>query len=304
MKIVLVGIYYPVAILRYFEAALRRNKDVELFTAGPYTGNWIPWNNGMWLKNIPQAVDKPDLELPREVPIPFAFVEAKLPWVPDLWLQVDAGYHLQGKPKHGTVFTIGTDPHCLNYDEVRVQSDLFFCMQHCYKKESDIWLPYAYDPIWHDSQPLRWDNVTINHDFDSMLVGMTYDNRKLLHSKLIASGVKDHLENGPAYLDARELYWRAKIGWNWSSLQDLTARVFEVMAMGLCPIANHVPDMDRMGWAEGREYLSFTSVPSAIEKFKWALQGDNWRDVSDRAYKAVLPHTYDARIKQVLGELK
>ena len=41
MNVVLTGIYYPLAILRYFEAALRR-ADVNLFTAGPYTATRIP----------------------------------------------------------------------------------------------------------------------------------------------------------------------------------------------------------------------------------------------------------------------
>ena len=77
MKIVLSGMYYPVAIVRYFEAALRRRPDVELFTMGPFTGTFIPWNGGMNLK--PEYAKAPDLELPMDLKIGIKWAAAQLP---------------------------------------------------------------------------------------------------------------------------------------------------------------------------------------------------------------------------------
>jgi hypothetical protein len=48
--VVLSFLFYPMAIGRYFEAALKRHDDINLITVGPYYGNMIPWNNWMALR--------------------------------------------------------------------------------------------------------------------------------------------------------------------------------------------------------------------------------------------------------------
>lgn len=116
MNIVLSGIYYPVAILRYFEAAIKRNKDLNVFTVGPYTETWIPWNGGMTV-NVPVEVTSPDLPLnPKQQEFNIKDIENKLPFEPDLWLQIDAGFSFKGKPSKGKNFVVGTDPHCVPGD--------------------------------------------------------------------------------------------------------------------------------------------------------------------------------------------
>lgn len=106
MRVVLSSLWYPMSISRYIEKALRRRPDVELFTAGPYTGTWIPWQGGM---NLPaRYAIQPDLAFPlgNEPPvIPITFVENKLPWLPDLWIQVDAGI-LDTRQGHDTEWVI------------------------------------------------------------------------------------------------------------------------------------------------------------------------------------------------------
>ena len=291
MKIVLSGIYYPVAILRYFEAALRRRTDVELFTVGPYTGNKIPWNGGVVLPE--KYARRPDLVIPGGV-VSVATVEAKLPWKPDLWLQIDAGFYLFGKP-HCPNFFVGTDPHCLNYDKQRLLADKFFCMQTPYAKQGDVWLPYAYDPVWHaprtpqDTQPIIYDAALVGVKYAER-VRWIHELRKRNHSVLF--------ENGPSYDEARHLYLQAKIGLNWSSLKDLCARVFEVSALGLCPVINKVPDLDTMGWVDGTHYLGFTDLDGAIRAFELAIE--RHQDVSKQAQAFVQPHTWDARVGQIL----
>lgn len=289
MKVVLSGIYYPVAILRYFEAALRRRPDVELITAGPYSGNKIPWKGGMELPM--KYARKPDILLPGGM-VSMSVAESKLPWKPDLWIQVDAGYFLWGRPSCPNFF-VGTDPHCLNYDKQRTYADKFFCMQTPYKKPGDEYMPYAYDPIWHAPRPENTPTA-----FDGALVGMAYDGRVKWINALKARGHKIFFDNGPAYDEAREIYHHSKIGLNWSSLQDLCARVFEVAAMGCCPVVNKVPDLDTLGWIDGTHYLGFTTLDEAIRAFESALE--RWQDVSNQAQQFVKPHTWDARVSQLL----
>ena len=43
--------FYPVAILRYFQQALQRRDDVNVYSVGPWTGTWIPWMGGLYLQD-------------------------------------------------------------------------------------------------------------------------------------------------------------------------------------------------------------------------------------------------------------
>src|SRR5688572_4343654 len=46
-KVLMLSMFYPLSISRYFERAFQRRDDVELVTAGPYSGSFIPWSGGM-----------------------------------------------------------------------------------------------------------------------------------------------------------------------------------------------------------------------------------------------------------------
>lgn len=294
MRVVLTGIFYPMAILRYFEAALLRRDDVELFTAGPYTGSWIPWNGGM---NLPQKyATAPDFAIPVRPDVrmvPASFVEARLPWEPDLWIQVDAGFHLAGKPSQGRNAIVATDPHVLNYDRQRSLADTFYCMQVCYSQPGDEYLPYAYDPIWHapEEQP---------QDYDACLLGLHYPQRNALVGRLRAEGLRVMYDLGPSFDEARALYNQAPIGLNWSSLDDLVARVFELLGMGRLAVVNRVPDLHRF-FQDGRDLVVFDSLEEAVEKILYYHRHPDEGDViAWRGHQEVQAHTWDARVEQIL----
>lgn len=294
MKIVLSGIFYPMAILRYFEAALRRRDDIELFAVGPYTGAWIPWNGGVHLPVKYAAF--PELPLPQNsitAPVPIAFIEGKLPWQPDLWIQIDAGFHLRGKPKHGKNVIVATDPHVLNYDRQRTFADAFCCMQAHYSKPGDEYLPYAYDPVWHapEKQP---------RTHDVCLIGLHYEQRNALVGTLRARGLEVYYDLGPCFDEARALYNQAPIGLNWSSLQDLVARVFELLGMGRLAVVNDVPDLDRF-FVDGADLVAFRSLDEAVEKVLYYHEHtEEAQAIADQGHVTVGPHTYGARIAQIL----
>lgn len=316
-NVVLSGIYYPVAILRYFEAALRRRSDINLVTVGPYSGAKIPWNGGMTLR--PEYAKQPNVIIDTpgtSVPSRFAegLLRTKFPdFKPDLWIQVDAGFHLAGALNCKN-FIIATDPHALNYDRQRNYADTFFCMQTPYMQASDVWLPYAYDPIWH-----RAATAPREYRFDVGFVGALYDNRRKLVDALKAAGLMVMAPGyGPAYEEARSMQILCKVGINYSSLKDLTARVFELMAMRSAAVINRVPDLEKMGFVEGKHYLGFDTVEEGVAQVKralyetvvvevggpdakWSEQVSLAESLNFNASVAVEPHTYDARIEQVLS---
>lgn len=301
IKVLLLSIHYPLAMKSYFERALRRRDDVDLITCGPYTSTWIPWMGGMSLP--------PKYAVPPTIPLPFPpnigsvnyeIVKSQLSqaWIPDIVLTIDAGIHWKYKPTDGVVVHVATDPHALNYDYQRTISDKFFNMQKVYSKDSDIFLPYAYDPTVH------FHDNTVSKDSDAVLVGMPYEQRVRWVEELRRRGVSVLFENGPIFDEYRQLANRARIGLNWSSLQDMNARVFEIMAMGLLPVMNRVPDLGEF-FQDGVHYLGFDEMEEAVSKVVWAKEHESDAKIrADQAHQAVKPHTYDARVEQILRECR
>lgn len=298
IKVLLLSIHYPLTMSKYFERALRRRDDIDLLTTGPYTSTWIPWMGGM---NLPAKY-----AIPPDLPLPFSpsigevnyeLVQAQLPkdWHPDIVLTVDAGIHWKYKPNEGLVAHIGTDPHVLNYDYQRSISDKFFNMQKFYSQPNDLYLPYAYDPKVH------YPDDSVSKDTDAVLIGMPYENRVQWVNALRAKGVSVLFENGPIFDEYRELNNRARIGLNWSSMNDLNARAFELAAMKLCPVMNSVPDLFNFEFAEHTR--AFINLNGAIEEAMWAVENKDLALMNaENSYKVVQPHTYDNRIKQLLKE--
>lgn len=295
MRCVLSGIFYPMAILRYFEAALRRRDDVELWTVGPYTGTWIPWNGGMYLPE--KYAGQPDLPLTGtngQYPMPpIGYVENQLPWKPDAWLHVDAGWHLKGRPDRGRNLFVGTDPHVLNYDEQRTYADVFYCMQTPYAKAGDEYLPYAHDPVWHAPEEQE-------RQYDACLIGLHYEQRNAWVNALRVQGLHVYYEIGPCFDEARALYSQAPVGLNWSSRADLVARVFELLGMGRLAVVNRVPDLSRF-FVDGADLLVFDELGEAVEKVVYAIENaDEAQAIAEQGRETVQEHTWDARVSQIL----
>lgn len=312
IKVLLFYIAYPLAIASYFRKAFQHRDDVDLRVAGVYTGAWIPWMGGM---TLPEKY-----AIPIDYPLPFAptigevnydIVKSQLgDWTPDLIVNIDAGLHWKYKPTDGMVVTVGTDPHVLNewYDTTRKYSDKFFNMQLCYLKEKDIYLPYAYSKYDHYADVAYLASTTDPRgytelrDTDAVLIGMPYEQRTQWVNQLRAKGVSVIFENGPVFDEARDLYNRGRIGLNWSSLQDLNARAFELPAMKLAPVMNLVPDIGRF-FEQGIHYHGFTTLEEAVERVVWLKEHPKECDtMAQAAYENVKSETYDARVDLLLEE--
>lgn len=299
-KIGLCGIFYPMAILRYFEAALQRRDDVELVTIGPYTGRWIPWRGGM---ELPEKYARPPkIALGKQALyqrlVPTQLIDNLLPDDVDVLLLCDAGWAPKSHSrKVDTVVLIQTDPHVLNYDVQRAYADYSFCMQAVYCKEKDRYLPYAADEVWH--APLEREK-----EFDVVLIGLHYPNRTRLVERLRARGLKVYYDIGPVFEQYQELYARAKVAINWSSKQDLVARVFESLAMAVPLVTNRVPYLPTH-FVEDEHYLGFDTFEEAEEKVMWALE--HYDEAQDMAWaghrKVFAQHLYKHRVEQIFDTI-
>jgi hypothetical protein len=287
---------YPFALASYFRHALEKRQDVELFTVGPYTGDFIPWANGMRLPM--KYVKTVDLPIAPTMSKPsWGVVENNLPWQPDLVLCVDAGFHFSDTP-NAPYAVVGTDPHVLNgwYDEVRPKAGWFFNMQRAYMQSGDIHLPYCCSPDHHYAMS------DVVKDHDASLIGLHYAQRDQLVQALRNKGHKVIYDIGLVYDEYRHENNRAICGLNWSSLQDINARLFETMAMKQVAVTNRLPHMDELGLYEDRHYLGFSSVEEGVEKVEWALQHPDLANaIALSAYNHVNQnHTYELRVEQIL----
>lgn len=290
---------YPFAIASYFRHALEKRPDVELFTVGAYTGDYIPWNGGMRLPM--KYVKAVDIPLPPTMNRPsWNLIKHKLPWKPDLVLCCDANWHFTDKPDAPHAI-IGTDPHVLErwYEDVRPHADYFFNMQRYYLKEGDIHLPYACSPDHHYAMS------DVKKEYHASLIGLHYEQRNRLVEALRNRGHKVLYDLGMIYDEYRLWNNAAIVGLNWSSLMDINARTFEIMAMRQVPIINRLPHLVELGLSEGQHYLGFDTVQEAVEKVDWALANPDFSNqIAINAHNLVHEnHTYEHRVESILKQV-
>lgn len=300
IRIVVTGLFFPVTMMQYFLNALKRLDNIELVTVGPFTENWIPWNGGMKLSR--KYVNCPTIPLPYP-PQPQTFsrvIESLLPekWIPDLWLQFDAGFHLLGKPKNGINALICTDPHVISwiYKEARPFMDKIFSMQKVYAEPTDIYLPYAVDTYLYYPEGLE-------KKYDACLIGLPYDQRTKLVNALRAEGFTVYYEIGKVFDEFRDVYNQSRVALNWSSKDDLNARTFEAFGMKIPLVTNRVTDMS-LHFQEDVHYKGFSDISEAVQKVKFCLANPEIAKVmAENAYQEVIAkHTYDIRVQQILKE--
>lgn len=284
----------------FFWRAFERRTDVELCVVGPYTDNKIPWAGGI---EIPQKYVKvPDVPLPIEYlrfnHPPAYFIDALLPDKfrnPDLFIQIASGWNLADRPIAKVTALVKTDPHCVNYREVKSHSDYSFCMQTPYMTEGDLFLPYAVDPEIH--YPMDMEKK-----YDACLIGLHYNNRDLLVERLRAKGLNVYYSLGEVYKEYRELYNSSKIALNWSSLLDTNSRVWEAFGMKLPLVTNHTPDLD-VWFTRDVDYLGFDNVDEAVERVVRLLGDENLRkSIATCGHSRIKHQTYDDRVEQILKD--
>lgn len=301
-RIVTVGQHFGItAALEYIVRALKRRNDVEVITAGAFHGRNIPWAG---VSVLPEKyVFQPDIAMPAlpiGAEVPISMLQSRLPFDPDLILQVDAGFHCVGKLKYCVNVTFLTDPHVLRdyYNKVKSQYDYVFCSQTPYAHgEDEYYLPYAADAEWHDYELQE-------KKYDVVLIGNSYSNRVDLINTLNAMGVRTCFKLGIGKEDLKTVLNQSIIGLNWSSLQDLTARVWETMGVGIIPLVNRVPDLQHF-FREGEHYLGFNTKEEAITQITKILSNPGqYTDIGQRARNIVRKeHLWDHRVQTIFDTI-
>jgi spore maturation protein CgeB len=290
---------YPFAIASYFRHALEKRPDVELVTAGAFTGQQIPWGGGM---TIPRKyLNQVNYPIPPSITRPsWKVLKNKIGQDFDAIINVDAGFHLADKPDIPYA-VVATDPHVLQiwYDSVRPLADYFFNMQENYMKPGDVLLPYACSPDHHYAMS------DVEAEYDASLIGLHYENRTRLAQTLVRNQIKVLYDLGLIYDEYREANNKSFIGLNWSSLQDINARTFEMMAMKQVPVINRLPNLDHLGFIEDQHYLGFDSIEEAVSKVKWALSHeDAAKAIALSAHNLVHEqHTYEKRVDEIISRI-
>lgn len=301
IKVGLSALHFPVTMARFFWDALDRRDDVEVFAVGPFFDNWIPWNGGM---NLPyKYVKKPYLPLSRDwqnTSVPYEAVVNDMPDDLDLFLTIDAGWHFATRPHATITALIKTDPHVIPdgfYAIPAGYSDFVFTMQSPYQKPGEIFLPYAYDPAVHYVE--EQEKI-----YDACIIGLHYTSRGMIMSQLKNKGYDVYYGLGDVFDEYRRIYNQSKISLNWSSRDDLCARNWEALAMRNLLICNRVTDMSTF-FMEDEHYLGFETVDEAASKVEWALHNpEKMQEIADAGYRKVQPHTWDARINQILETVR
>lgn len=300
MKVVITGIHYAItAALEYIVRGFR-SAGHEVVTAGSHHGIAMPWNNGMMVSAAYDFV--PNIALPHFPEVPIKLVENQLgDFVPDLWLDVNAGQCLTGKPKNGIRATFLTDPHVMAGQYMKLHSNYDFV----FNPQKSYWLPnlgnkqhlvlYAADREWHTKHD-------IEKIYDVALLGNIYKDRVQLFEILNRRGAKTKFGLGLGKWDVGNIYSQSKIGVNWSSMDDITARVFEIAACGICPIYNRVPYLDDI-LTPGVEYIPFTDLLMAQNHvFELLADEERMNQIGAAARARIIKdgHFWDNRVQQML----
>lgn len=298
IRIVITGIWYAVAMCRYFWEALLRRSDVQVWCAGPYTHRWIPWLGGMTLPESYVRTPEMPLAMTNPPSVIYSVLEKAAPWKPDLWLEINAGLNGIGKPTNAPLAVVATDPHVLPYDDARDRADFFFNMQRHYSQKGDIWLPYAYDPTFCTPSKIPF----AERIYDCALVGLPYPIRQQIMDTLKSHGRNVFLGNGPAYEDAAAVYHQTRVGLNWASADDMNCRFFELMALGLPAITSQPPDAVRIfGLSLVNAALAVGTAADAVQAVNVLLDDPARAErMGQAATELVQGHTWDARVDQIV----
>lgn len=288
--------HYPYSIGYLYKRGFEQ-LGIRVASLGHSTGSRIPWNGGIDL-----PADTPDIQLPemKGVYEDYEWTHLVQPGSVDFFINVDAAHHFKGRPVGSKKIIVGTDPHAVSgYVGRREDCDLFVNMQRCYAQKGDYWIPYAYDEEWH-IPPKPFVQLK-DRQVDVMFVGGLYKNRAMDLNYLMMNGLNCEHHIGPIGLDYTKLYWNAKIAYCTPSMNDLPARFFEALAIGIPPVTRWVPDLDTLGLKKFVHYIPAKSQDDMLEGVRRVIGDEElWLTMSMEGRAWVGKHSWSARAQQLL----
>lgn len=295
MRVALSAICFPCSIARYLMWGFQQAGH-EVITAGPATGQYIPWSNGLYLDCEPWM---PDIELQPQQAHSIKDVLAKTGPV-DLIVQCDAHFFLFGdSPVPNVCYAV--DNHVREYNQR--EFDIFFGA-HSWgfgmDKPNAVWLPCAYDPRWH--YMIGGNSAYWARDVDVCMIGSLYQPRMAAINTLLFSGFSMTIGCGQVYDKCNAMYNAAKMALCTSVKGDLACRVFENMAQGCVVLSDPLQDTEKMGLVDGVHYMVYKDEKTLIEAAGKVRDDERLRmQIVDNAAKWVKGQTWEARARKIMA---
>lgn len=178
------------------------------------------------------------------------------------------------------------------------------------------WLPLAcspyLDPCYRELQQSKGRELDLVRKYDCAFVGFLNNGAPgNPHSKsridFLDRIFREYKNSWLAYnvffLDAAEVYIRARVGLNISIADDLNMRFFECLSYGVCQVCNRdMVGLEDLGFRDGEHYLGWSDEDEAVEKIRWALEHPGDRElVAEQGLARVRQgHTYEDRVKTLI----
>jgi spore maturation protein CgeB len=170
-----------------------------------------------------------------------------------------------------------------------------FCSQTPYILPNEHYLPFGFDSEWHSPLIPPEDKL-----YDITIIGNIYHHRLAVMKKL--EEYRTFYQLGLAKNDARLIYNRSIIGFNFSSMFDLTARVFEVSGLGIVPLCNIVPDLEKF-FQDRVNCIYFSDENDAILKARMLISEPEFaKEIAKNARINMVQnkHSWDDRVQTLL----
>ncbi len=298
MNILLVYLRRKWSVVEYFEKALRKIADVEVFDFAntPYWGDFR---------------FKLPFYIPKGIPVSVKNVLKKFNKKFDLIIEVTSAgqYHLVGYKKVDIPKILwATDVYRFDQRKfmlwMKDDFDYIFSSQknflEIFKPKKVFWLPYAADPEIYKkfNLPKVYDIVFVGNINPSV-----YSERVRL-LKLIGERFNLKVFTNIYGEDVAKIYSQAKIVFNKSLAGKLNMRVFEALATGSFLLTDRLkPEVGLEELFEDKKHLVlYENEKDLLEKIDYYLRHVSEREeIAFNGYNEVLQkHTYDLRAKQML----
>lgn len=168
-------------------------------------------------------------------------------------------------------------------------------------RDDVYWNPVGCDPQIHDAgvRAKQYDGCFIGN-FHNGLAGPRVDALDAFFKSC----------PGPIFFGNRmfkemaEKYAESKLVFNRSINGDANMRVFEALRSGSCLVTDRVPDLDRLGLVDGRDYAGYSSIDELAAVTKSLLVNEAEREtIAANGRLKSVDHTYAKRAKLLIRNL-
>lgn len=108
------------------------------------------------------------------------------------------------------------------------------------------------------------------------------------------------------FKEMTEKYAESRLVFNRSIKNDLPMRFYEALCSGSCLVTDRVPDLDRLGFVDGRDYVGYSNLNELTAVTRNLLSNDAERErIAFNGRCAVLEkHTYAHRMTVLMDKIK